>query len=361
MCRCAAPKSVPPPRQACRRWPRSCGRSRANSLPLWPGSHRTRAGGMYLSCGTTLRAPWDWKAHSDSTAWGGINVRFAKTTRKLVMLLAASALLVGMPAAAATAASAATGTGWIRLAHLSPNTPPVDVYLYSFGNSNAQIVLHHVAYGTVSPYEAVTPGEYSVAMRNAGAAASSQPVLSTTVSVKANHAYTVAGMGPEKGLRLEVLNDQLTTPSGKSEVRVIQASLKQQTVKFTCGGQAIVPKATFASVSSYQTIPANTWTMEAIGSSSKATARFDMAAGTVHTMVVLDGASGLEIVNLVDAAGAGQPPAGGVTTGFGGTAGHGPGSPAPWLAVIGAGALVAVGGGLRLRRHGLRRQMNTGV
>ena len=51
----------------------------------------------------------------------------------------------------------------------------------------------------------------------------------------------------------------------------------------------------------------------------------------------------------------------GVTTGFGGTAGHGPGSPAPWLAVIGAGALVAVGGGLRLRRHGLRRQTNTGV
>jgi len=267
-----------------------------------------------------------------------------------------------MPAAAASAASsAAAGTGWIRLAHLSPNTPPVDVYLYSFGNSNAKIVLHHVAYGEVSPYETVTAGDYSVAMRAAGAAASSQPVLSTSVTVKAGHAYTVAGMGPKSGLRLQVLNDDLTTPSGKSSVRVIQASLKEQTVKFTCGGQDIVPKATFASVSSYQAIPANTWTMQAIGSNSTATERFNMAAGTVHTMVVLDGASGLEIVNLEDAAGAGQPPAGGVTTGFGGTSGHGPGSPAPWLAVIGAGALVAVGGGLRLRRHGLRRRMNTGV
>src|SRR5690242_17644773 len=101
--------------------------------------------------------------------------------------------------------------------------------------------------------------------------------------------------------------------------------------------------------------------MAAIGSGSKATARFDMAAWTVHTMVVLDGAHGLEIVNLTDAAGAGQPPAGGVTTGFGGTAGHGPGSPLPWLAVIGAGALVAVTGGLRLRRRGANRQINTGV
>jgi len=278
------------------------------------------------------------------------------------MLLAASAVLLGIPVAAASASSATAGTGWIRLAHLSPNTPAVDVYLYSFGNSNAQIVLHHVAYGTVSPYEVVTAGDYSVAMRSSGASASSQPVLSTSVTVKANHAYTVAGMGPESGLRLQVLNDQLTTPSGRSEVRVIQASLKQQTIKFTCGGQAIVPKATFASVSTYQAIPASTWTMEALGSGgTKGTGRFAMNAGTVHTMVVLDGANGLEIVNLEDAAGAGKPPVGGVTTGFGGTAGHGPGSPAPWLALIGAGALITLTGGFRLRRNWLRRQLTTGI
>ncbi len=284
-------------------------------------------------------------------------MKFPRIIRRITMLLAASALLFGIPAAAASAASATTGTGWIRLAHLSPNTPPVDVYLYSFGNSNAQIVLHHVAYGTVSPYEAVTAGDYSVAMRASGASPSSQPVLSASVTVKAGHAYTVAGLGPESGLRLQVLDDQLTTPPGKSVIRVIQASLKQQTVKFTCGGQTIVPKATFGSVSAYQAIPANTWTMQAIGSGDTGTGRWAMAPGTVHTMVVLDGTNGLEIVNLVDAAGAGQPPAGGVTTGFGGTAGHGPGSPAPWLALIGAGALITLTGGLRLRRHGLRRQL----
>src|SRR5690348_153892 len=36
--------------------------------------------------------------------------------------------------AAAVARARAKGSGWLRLAHLSPNTPPVDVYLYSFGN-----------------------------------------------------------------------------------------------------------------------------------------------------------------------------------------------------------------------------------
>jgi hypothetical protein len=283
-------------------------------------------------------------------------VKFRGITRRITMLLAASALLLGIPAAAiAHASSATTGTGWIRLAHLSPNTPAVDVYLYSFGNSNAQIVLHHVAYGTVSPYEAVQAGDYSVAMRAAGASSTSQPVLSTSVTVKADHAYTVAGMGPESGLRLQVMDDDLTTPPGKALVRVIQASLKQQTVKVTCGGKTIVPKASFASVTSYQAIPAGTWTMAAIGGSQTASRAVTLTAGTVHTLVVLDGSSGLEMISLEDAAGAGQPPVGAAATGFGGTAPHGPGSPLPWVALIGAGMLLAGAGGLKLRRSGLLR------
>src|SRR4029078_5978566 len=119
--------------------------------PRWPALPRTPTGDMWSPCGTTLRVLWPWRAHSDSTAWGGINVRFSRITRKIGMLLAASALLIGMqPAAPSAASSPAAGTGWIRLAHLSPNTPPVDVYLYSFGNSNAKIVLNHVAHGGVS-------------------------------------------------------------------------------------------------------------------------------------------------------------------------------------------------------------------
>src|SRR5260370_4613252 len=139
---------------------------------------------------------------------------FPRITRRITMLLATSALLLGIPAAAtAFAGSATSGTGWIRLAHLSPNTPAVDVYLYSFDDSNAMIVLHHVAYGTVSPYESVKAGDYSVAIRAARASAASQPVLSTSVTIAARHAYTLAGIVPQSGLPLPVMNDQLTTPS----------------------------------------------------------------------------------------------------------------------------------------------------
>ena len=274
---------------------------------------------------------------------------------RLSRLVAATALAglgaLGLAVSAAPAASAATasGVGYIRLAHLSPNTPAVDVYLYSFHDPSAQIVLHHVAYGTVSPYEQVPAGEYTVAMRGAGAAPTTKPVLSTTFNVASGGAYTVAGMGPNKGLRIQVIPDRLTAPKGKALVRVIQASLKQSVVSVNWGSDKLQGSLKFGAVSSYQTVSAGTQTLTVSGGGDTATASVPLTAGTVHTLVVLDGPSGLQIDDLLDAAGSGTAPAGGAATGFGGMAPRAPSSPLPWLAAIGAGLLLAAAGGLRFR------------
>ena len=45
--------------------------------------------------------------------------------------------------------------------------------------------------------------------------ASSQPALTTSFMVGAGAAYTLAALGPDPGLRTEVLKDQMTTPAGK--------------------------------------------------------------------------------------------------------------------------------------------------
>jgi len=284
-------------------------------------------------------------------------MRFTRFVRRIILLAALPLLLLTIPAIASasaattsTAAGATAGSGWIRLAHFSPNTPAVDVYLYSFGDASAQIVLHHVAYGDASPYEQVPTGDYTVAMRAAGASAKSSPVLSASVDVAAGHAYTVAGLGPESGLRLQVLDDQLTTPSGQALVRVIQASLKQNVVSVTWGGTTLKGKLAFGSATSYQTVSPGTHTLLVTGSGESAKVSVPLAAGTVHTLVVLDGAKGLQVDDLVDAAGSATDPVGGAATGFGGMAPRAPSSPLPWLAVIGAGLLLAVVGGRRLRR-----------
>src|SRR5712691_8691113 len=270
---------------------------------------------------------------------------------RVIVLLALPALVLCSDgvAGAASASAATAGKGWVRLAHLSPNTPAVDVYLYSFGTPSAELVLHHVAYGAVSPYQPVATGEYTVAMRAAGAGATTKPVLSATLAVTAGHAYTVAGLGPESGLRLQVLDDRLTTPSGKALVRVVQASLRQHVVTVTYGGSSVASDLAFAAVSSYQAVSPATAAVHITGTSQTASSTIPVAAGTVHTLVVLDGANGLTVDNITDAAGSAIMPAGGAATGFGGTAPQVP-SPLPWLLLIGIGSLAAVAGGLRLRR-----------
>jgi hypothetical protein len=279
-------------------------------------------------------------------------MKFRLVLRQIVLLLAAAlALLLSVPAAAnAAASSAAPNTGWIRMAHLSPQMPAMDVYLYSFNGSSTHIVLRHVAYGTVSPYERVAAGDYSVAMRTAGATPASPPVLSARVTVAAGHAYTAAAVGPRSGLRLQVLPDDLATPAGKALVRVIQASVQQRVVRVSWDGKVIASRLPFASVTSYQTVSPGTEKVSVSAGGRDVNSSITLAAGSIHTLVVLDGGHGPEIANLEDAAGSGQAPAGGAQTGFGGTAAHGPGSSAPWLALIGAGTLLALAGGRRWLR-----------
>ena len=274
---------------------------------------------------------------------------------RLALLLVASVLLLAAPAVSAAAAAggqaaAGSGTGWIRLAHLSPNTPAVDVYLYSFDNPDAKMVLHHVAYGDVSSYLAVPGGDYSVAMRGAGASPTSPPVLSASIRVASGSAYTALAVGPRTGLRVRVFRDDLSTPPGHALVRVVQASMKHRQVSVSWGGKVIASKLPFASVTSYHAVSPGAETVAATAGAGDAKSAVTLAAGSIHTLVVLDGAKGLEIDNLEDADGSSQLPAGGAETGFGGTAARGPGSPIPWLEVVAGGSALAVGGGLGLRR-----------
>jgi hypothetical protein len=279
-------------------------------------------------------------------------MRFRPMAMRALAPLVASVLgLFTLLAVTAPAASAQSGDGWIRLAHLSPNTPAVDVYLYSFGNSHAMIVLHHVAYGDVSPYEKVSPGQYTVAMRAAGAKASSPPVLSTSVHIASGGAYTVAGMGPNKGLRLQVFQDRLTTPQGKSLVRVIQASLKHNKVTIMAGGQTLAKSLPFAHVTNYVTAIPGTWRVHAEGMGAMGAKDVTLSAGSIYTLVVLDSAgNGLQIDPLEDAAGSTVMPQGGAATGLGGTAPASAPSPVLWVSLVAAGTLLASAGAFRMRR-----------
>ena len=296
-----------------------------------------------------LNAPRRWRLRRHGSGGRGAGRHGAG----LAMLLGAAALSLGTlagTAATASASSMSSGMGWVRCAHLSPNTAPVDIYMYSFGDPMAMDVLRHVPYGEVGMYMKMPAGQYSVAIRPAGAPASTTPVISASFMVRAGQAYTVAAMGPARGLRLQALNDQLTTSHGKSMVRVIQASLKEHQVTVRTGSETLASNLAFASVTPYGADKPGRWMVHAAGDSETWSGNVKLTAGSIHTLVVLDSPSGLKVTALLDAAGSAMMPHGGAATGFGGTA-RGPASlPLPWLAGLASGLLAVAVAAIRLRR-----------
>jgi hypothetical protein len=264
----------------------------------------------------------------------------------IAALLGAVVCLVG-PAATASAAS----VGWVRCANLSPGTPSVDIYLIPFGNPGHPIVLKHAGYGEVYGYMPVSAGQYTVAMRPVGAPASSFPIVSTNFMVSAGASYTVASLGPASGRRLEVLKDDMAAPKGKALIRVIQASLKQDMVTVTDGQDVLAQQLAFGMVTPYMTVRPGVRKVQFTAATAHAGMSVTLTVGSVHTIVVLDGSSGLVVDNLTDAAGSPVAPAGGAGTGLGGTAPRdiAPDS-APWLATLAAGLLLTLAGLVVLRR-----------
>ena len=277
-----------------------------------------------------------------------------KSPRYPARLAAVPALLgVFAVAAAPPVASAAPRPpqdGWVRIAHLSPQAPAMDMYLYPFGNPAHPAVLKDVGYGDVSAYRALGPGQYTVAMRGFDAPATSRPALISSFMVKAKTAYTVAALGPDPGLRVEVLKDQLTAPKGKTLVRVLQASLKQGRVSLSFGGALLAQQLTFASVTPYQAVSPGAHQVKLTTSGANRALPLRLTANSVHTIVVLDGSSGLKADDLADAAGIAAVPAGSPGTGLGGTAPRPPADLAPWLVLVLTGSLVAVAGAIGIGR-----------
>ena len=264
-----------------------------------------------------------------------------RITRAFVVTLLA-ALCAALPLGSAQAAD----TGLLRLAHLSPDTPPVDVYVDSVSSPGAGQSFPGVGYGTVSDYQQVPPGSYAISMRQAGADPNSPPVLSTTVEVGVGQARTVAGVGPFADLGLEVLEDDLTTPAtGSARVRVVAAAASaEQLAVALADGSSVATGLAFSETSDYVEVPAGATTLQVTPAGGQPVSLpVDVAGGSVYSVLVLDSPNGgLSVRPTLDAAGAAAVPTGGVEAGAGGAA---DGSPLP-VVVTGVLATLAVAAGL---------------
>jgi len=271
---------------------------------------------------------------------------------RLLVVVAAMAGVAGALALAGgpVAASAATDVQ-LRVAHFSPDTPPMDVYATGF-DGKEQLVLPKLGYGQVSEYLPLASGLYAFSMRPAGSPATDEAVLRVSADLAANTSYTFAAFGRQAELNTDLLTDDLSAPpAGQGRVRLIQAAIDAGSVDVSAaGGPLFAQGAELGTVGNYVVVPAGSWRITATGEAADPVVEsLTVEAGAVSSLVVLDGngTGDLQIMSVTDAAGAtasaGSAPAGGVDTGGGGLAG---GAGAAADSADSAGALVATFAGL---------------
>ncbi len=256
------------------------------------------------------------------------------TLRRLLAPLAAALFALLLAVAGATTASADTvpaptnPSGFLRVGHLAPDVGPVDVSLTRADGGTAN-VLTTAPYGAFTPYQTLTPGFYTVAMRPASAAAATEPMLSAPVTVDKGKAYTLLATGTRDALKTSLINDDLTKPpTDTSRVRLVQGSTAAPTLTVAAvGGPTLSRDLAYGQATGYANVPQGRWTLQVLtpeGSEAMTSAPVvDLAAGSVNSLLVTNApGGGFAITPVVDAKGIdpAMAPTGGIQTGLGGTA-----------------------------------------
>jgi hypothetical protein len=155
-------------------------------------------------------------------------------------------------------------TANVRVAHLSPNAPNVDIYV------DGEAAVEDVGFGNVGSYLGLPAGERQLRITPAGDGETT--VAETALTVEADTDYTVAAVGEvgdEADQAFEVLpltDDNSAPDEGMARVRVLHASPDAPTVDVTAGdGETVLFDGVSYGESGYVSVPADTYTLEIRG------------------------------------------------------------------------------------------------
>jgi hypothetical protein len=143
-----------------------------------------------------------------------------------ILLLTMLAVILGLTTVGPNPAVAqGAPKGYARIVHAALGAPAVDIYL----NNAAEPAIANLAFGQARGFLAFDPGNYQVAVRAAGSAANSAPVIRGSFRVQANLAVEVAAVGsPDQrgagALRLINFPVNVTPTDGKARVYLVHSS-----------------------------------------------------------------------------------------------------------------------------------------
>ncbi|GAC1357850.1 MAG: DUF4397 domain-containing protein [Ktedonobacteraceae bacterium] len=270
-----------------------------------------------------------------------------KLTRLLSSVMSRVGLSLGVLAlfvCFSTAVFAAPAdNAFVRVVHASPAAGPVDVFV------DGSALLSNFQFSTVTNYVSVPAGAHTIKVAPAGQGINAA-VITQSVSVNAGIPYTVAAIGTkDTGFSLAAFVDNNLVTPGQAKVRVYHLSPNAGPVDVAAGGKTVISGLTYKNASDYLTVPAAAYTFNVTATQAGATVPVP-ATVNAHTVVsvfavgLFKGSPALTFVA-------------GVANGFPGSTpntGSAPMSNAtlPWM--LGAAALLLIGGGVATRRFAVR-------
>ncbi len=203
--------------------------------------------------------------------------------KRILTILGASALAFTLIGCDSDDVAGPEGQAELRVAHLSPDAPAVDVYL------DGEKAVAGASFRDVTSHLRVSSGEHRIRVVPAGAA--SPAVIDATLTFAVGSATTVAATGllGASDLAPIVLGDERSAPSGSARVRFAHASPDAPAVDVAVtGGSVLFSNVAFRQDSAYITVPAGTYDLEVrvAGTTTVALPLPDvaLAGGTAYTV-----------------------------------------------------------------------------
>ena len=187
-------------------------------------------------------------------------------TRKMAVLaiVAAPLALAACSDDADSPTAPSAGTAQVRVAHLSPDAPAVDVYV------NGSRAVSGAVFKDVTGYLPVPSGSVNIRVTPAGA--TSPAVIDATVTFTAGGNYTVAATGLLAAIQPIVLQDDRGTTS-QAKVRFVHAGPDAPAVDIAVtGGPVLFANVPFRQATPYPQVAPATYDLEVRPAGSSAVA-----------------------------------------------------------------------------------------
>ncbi len=188
-----------------------------------------------------------------------MSVKQSRENRVLPMALiviALLALLLGIATAFGSHSASAHNSdpGYVRVLHAAPGAGNVDVFV------NHDALLKNFAFGTITDYVSLNPGDYRIRVAPAGKGAG-DAVIDETVTIQSDVHYTAVALGT-KSFSLKVFGDNNYAPAGKARVRVYHLSPNAGPVDVSVGGSKVISQQTYPHASGYLTVAPGSYTFK---------------------------------------------------------------------------------------------------